>query len=349
LPEALSITGTVTPKKLKRGIFDVVVYQSDLGVSGNFSLKDKIDTTNLVQINYHQATLTIGISDLRGIKDEIIVDWNGEKLPVKPGSKVPDMIYSGVSADLPSLETLELNTIPFQFALNLQGSQNLAFTPIGNVTTVELRSDWSSPSFNGNFLPNKRDVSAEGFSAQWKVLQLNRNFPQYWTGDQYANKVDDASFGVDLILPLDDYQKSTRSTKYSIMTIGLTFLVFFLVEVLNKRKIHPLQYALVGLSLCAFYILLVSISEHTNFNVAYCISSVGIILMITLYSISVFQVGKLSALLAGIMAGIYGFLFVTLQLADYALLMGSVGITIILALTMYFTRNINWYKINMEE
>jgi inner membrane protein len=132
------------------------------------------------------------------------------------------------------------------------------------------------------------------------------------------------------------------------MTISLTFLIFFLVEILNKRKIHPFQYALVGLALCLFYILLVSIFEHSNFNLAYGISTTGVIFMISLYSLSVFKKIKLSLKFLSTLVGLYGFLFVTLQLADYTLLMGSIGLTLILALTMYFTRNINWYKLNIE-
>ena len=157
-----------------------------------------------------------------------------------------------------------------------------------------------------------------------------------------------SAFGVNLIMPLDDYQKSMRSAKYAAMTIALTFLIFFLVEILNGRKIHPFQYVLVGLGLVLFYVLLVSISEHSNFNLAYLISSVAIVSMITLYSYSIFRVRKLTLLLFATLVGIYGFLFVTLQLADYALLMGSAGLTLILGLTMYFTRNVNWYKLNKD-
>ncbi|PIQ29731.1 MAG: hypothetical protein COW63_11560 [Bacteroidetes bacterium CG18_big_fil_WC_8_21_14_2_50_41_14] len=180
------------------------------------------------------------------------------------------------------------------------------------------------------------------------MLQLNRNIPQSWVyGDQREN-LNNAAFGVDLILPLDDYQKSMRSAKYSVLTIALTFLIFFLVEILNRRKIHPFQYTLVGLALILFYVLLISISEHTNFNVAYFISTVAIVSMVSLYSMSIFKLRKFTMILTTILAAIYGFLFVTLQLEDYALLMGSIGLTIILGATMYFTRKINWYQLNFE-
>ena len=151
------------------------------------------------------------------------------------------------------------------------------------------------------------------------------------------------------MLPIDDYHKSMRSAKYGVMCIALTFLIFFLVEILNKRRIHPFQYALVGLGLVLFYVLLVSISEHSNFNLAYLISSIAIVSMISLYSLSVFKEKKLSLLLLLTLIAVYGFLFVTLQLADYALLMGSIGLTLILSATMYFSRNINWYNLNQED
>ncbi|MEQ8906505.1 cell envelope integrity protein CreD [Ekhidna sp.] len=348
LPENLNITGDIVPEKLKRGIYEVVVYKSVLAISGNFLIKSQPDPNNLKQIQFDQAFLTIGISDLRGIKNKINLKWNGGNLNVNPGSKLQDIIYSGVTIDLPSLAKQTGNEIPFSFDLDLQGSKKLAFIPIGSTTNVNLKSPWESPSFNGNFLPDNRELGEDGFTADWTILQLNRNYPQTWIGNGQRQQMQESSFGVELILPLDDYQKSYRSAKYAVMTIALTFLIFFLVEVLNKRKIHPFQYALVGLALCLFYILLVSISEHTNFNVAYGISTLGIVIMISLYSLSVFKKMKLSLLLITTITGIYGFLFVTLQLADYALLMGSVGLTIILGLTMYFTRNINWYKLNIE-
>ncbi len=348
LPEQLAITGKIEPEKLKRGIYEVVVYRSAMQVSGQYKLKTKIDETNLKEIKYDEAFLTVGISDLRGIKDQIILNWGEQKLEVQPGSKLNDIISSGISIDLPDLSEQINTTIDFSFNLNLQGSQNLSFIPLGSTTNVNLSSTWSSPSFNGNFLPDNREVTDEGFSADWKILQLNRNFPQTWVDKNMREEMQYSALGVDLIMPLDDYQKSMRSSKYAIMTIALIFLVFFLVEILNGRKIHPFQYTLVGLALCLFYILLISISEHSNFNIAYLISAGITSLMILIYAKSVFKSGKFTGVLTATILGIYGFLFVTLQLADYALLMGSIGLALILGITMYFTRNINWYKINMK-
>ncbi len=346
LPEDLIINGMLDPESLRRGIYEVVVYKSNLKVGGQFLINPKIDENNLIQIRWEDAFLTLGITDLRGIENDIILKWNDQKIKAQPGTRINNLIQSGVTFDLPNLGDSLDKTIDFAFELKLQGSQNMTFVPVGNTTTVHLQSPWTAPSFNGNFLPRNREITETGFVCDWKVLQLNRNFPQSWTGNKYRDSMDQSAFGVDLLLPLDDYQKSMRSAKYAIMTIALTFLIFFLVEILNGRKIHPFQYTLVGLALCLFYVLLISISEHTNFNFAYGVSTVATVSMITMYSMSIFKSKSLTTLLVGTLFGIYSFLFVTLQLADYALLMGSIGLMLILAATMYFTRNINWYKLN---
>jgi inner membrane protein len=348
LPMELRIKGELNPRKLRRGIYEVVVYESNLVISGSFDKIQMPNQTNLKEIAYDQAFLTIGISDLKGIKKPINIKLNEKTLTVEPGSRISDLVYSGVTVDFPDIENLFKQNADFQFSLDLQGSKDLSFIPIGSTTEVEIASSWESPSFSGNFLPDSREVTTDGFKASWLILQLNRNFPQSWIGDDLSKKMEAASFGVDLILPLDDYQKSMRSVKYAIMTITLTFLIFFLVEILNKRKIHPFQYTLVGLALCLFYVLLVSISEHSNFNFAYGISTLGIVSMVALYSLSIFKRRKLTVILITTLTGIYGFLFVTLQLSEYALLMGSLGLALILGATMYFTRNINWYKLNIE-
>ncbi len=346
LPENLVVEGSISPEKLHRGIYEIVVYKSSMKVEGSFKLDHDIDPTNLKEIQFEKAFLTIGISDMRGIKNDITFKWAEKALDIEPGSRIGQMIHSGLTIDIPDLEAQMGSEVDFGFDLDLHGSRNLAFVPIGSNTDVRLASGWSSPSFNGNFLPATREVTDEGFNAEWSILELNRNYPQSWISPDQSHNLESSAFGVDLLLPMDDYQKSMRSAKYAIMTIALTFLVFFLVEIITKRRIHPFQYVLVGLALCLFYILLVSISEQLNFNMAYLISMLGIVSMVVLYSLSVFRKQILSMVLVAVLLGIYGFLFVTLQLTDYALLMGSIGLTLILAATMYFTRNIDWYKLN---
>lgn len=342
LPRTLEVNGQVDPETLKRGIYEIVVYTSTLDVTGNFQLRKAPQDKNLVEIQWDKAFLTLGISDLRGIRDELHISIDGKEHSVEPGTNIPSLASSGVTIPYPIDPKTSL--VDFNFQLSLKGSRNLSFTPVGSTTKVKISSPWTSPSFNGHFLPDFREVSESGFNANWKILQLNRNFPEQWLGTGYNQAIQETAFGMNLLLPLEDYQKSIRSAKYSAMTISLTFLLFFLVEILNKKKTHPFQYALVGLALCLFYVLLISISEHSNFNLAYGIATMAITTMITLYAASFFKARKIVILLALILLGVYGFVFVTLQMTEFALLLGSIGLTVILGATMYFTRNINWYN-----
>lgn len=347
LPEDVIYKSTIEPKKLHRSIYEIVVYQSGLVTNGNFKLPDFSIYTDSKKIHFDKAYISIGISDLKGIKNKIALNFNGEKTRVTPGVKV-NFIDSGITIPLPDLTPLVSKIIPFDFNMKLQGSQSISFVPVGNNTKVEINSPWDSPSFFGNFLPDNRIVTKDGFKASWNILELNRNFPQVWLNNEHTKKMQNAAFGVNLKLPMDDYQKTIRSAKYSVMIISLTFIMFFLVEALNKKKIHPLQYILIGAALCIFYILLVSISEHSNFNLAYLISAAAVISLITLYAHSAIKEFKITALILFVLLTIYGFVFVILQLSDYALLMGSIGLLVIIGLTMYATRNINWYTINFE-
>lgn len=348
LPDQLNINGNVSPKELERGIYKVIVYTSKMLLDGEFSVSAIPQLVNLKKIQYDNAFLTIGISDLRGIKNKIEINWDSKSLGVEPGTKIPELVRSGVTIPI-KIDNEEGKKHKFSFSLDLQGSQNLSFTPLGATTKVKITSDWEVPSFVGNFLPDTREVNENGFSAEWKVLQLNRNYPQSWIGssNSYRENIQQTAFGVNLLLPMDDYRASMRSAKYGAMTIALTFLIFFLVEVINKKRIHPLQYAMVGIALCLFYTLLVSISEHSSFETAFGIATAAIISLISLYSLTLFKSKKLSLLLFSILIGLYTFLFTTLQMVDYALLMGSIGLTIILGATMYYTRKINWYKLNL--
>ncbi|OGF28190.1 hypothetical protein A2242_01125 [Candidatus Falkowbacteria bacterium RIFOXYA2_FULL_47_9] len=349
LPEKLNVTGEVFPEMRQRGIYDIVVYDSNLNVSGEFL---NPDFTQLAipgkDILWSDAIVSVGIPDMKGIKDNITLHWDAADYALQPGIATRDVVASGVSANIPlnSGGAKEKYTFSFQLALN--GSKTLQFAPLGAQTNVHLASPWPDPSFNGAFLPDSREVNESGFSADWKVLHLNRNYPQSWQG-KATKEITDSAFGVELRIPVDEYQKTTRSVKYGIMLIALTFLVFFLVEMFNRKRIHPIQYILVGLALCVFYLLLLSLSEYIHFNYAYLAASIATILLITGYVKTVFRNNKLTLIQGLILAIIYGFVYILLQVEDYALLMGSIGLFVVLAVVMYVSRNINWYGFNLEE
>ncbi|WP_339750992.1 cell envelope integrity protein CreD [Algoriphagus aquimarinus] len=348
LPEQLKINGTVDPEKLHRGIYQVTVYQTKLDLEGNFDLSALSALEENEKPKLDRAFLSIGVSDLKGIKDEIKINWNGQSLMATSGTNVPQLIASGVSVSLPDLQEKLSESSTFKLHINALGSESLHFVPVGKLTEVALNSSWNHPSFGGNVLPENRDVSEAGFTADWKILELNRNYPQVFWENQFSENLTQSAFGVELKSSIDNYQQSMRSAKYAALIISLTFLIFFLVEIMTQHKIHPFQYILVGLAVCMFYVLLISITEHLSFDLAYLISVCVTLSIIGFYSLAIFSARKYSLILTLVMAGLYGFLYIVLQASDYALLIGSLGLTVILALTMYFTRKVNWYAISFD-
>ncbi|MBS4060221.1 MAG: cell envelope integrity protein CreD [Bacteroidetes bacterium] len=347
LPEQLKIAGAISPERRYRSIYEVVVYKSELEISGSFASL-RLSELDIPQqnIQFDKAFITLGLNDLRGIDQEIILNLNDERLSFNPGVLSNDVVESGVHA-LVNLNPDSTQNIDFSFKLSLKGSQKLYFTPLGKVTDIDITSSWVNPSFNGAFLPDPRDVSENGFSAQWNVLHLNRNYPQQWTGSSYS--VRESSFGVDLLLPVDNYQKTYRTARYAILFIGFTFMVFFFIEVLKKVFIHPVQYILVGIALVVFFTLLLSISEYLRFNHAYIVSAIATLSLVAAYVKAIIKNMRLTGLIVGILFILYSFIYVILQLQDLALLIGSIGIFVILALVMYFSRKIDWYHLNDDD
>jgi inner membrane protein len=356
LPNNLIINGNITPEKRHRGIYEIIVYGSKLSFSGDFSA---IDYTKLgIQpetIAWKDAALLVSISDFRGIKDNVTLNWNGQ----------PSVFNSGATLaynDTPDAGTLSLSAIyspvqvandgkspnTFRFDIALKGSENISFVPVGKTSVVTMKSNWPHPSFDGSFLPDTSTVTNTGFVADWKVLHLNRDFPQQWTGNT-PNLLTSSTLGISLITPNDAYQKTSRSVKYAILIIALTFMAFFFTEILNQKRVHPLNYILIGLALCIFYTLLLSISEFISFNSSYWIATAMTIGLVFLYSKSIFQQARPAALVSLVMLILYGFIFVIIQLEDTALLIGSIGLFLILAITMYISRKIDWANIGIKK
>ncbi len=243
------------------------------------------------------------------------------------------------TADLPIASD---NTMSYSFKMAYNGSEGLQIIPIGKTTTLGMTSNWANPSFNGEFLPNDqtKTITKDGFSADWKVTHLNRAFSQQHIDlipalDQYA-------FGTKFLIMVNEFQQSERSAKYGFLVIGLTFLLFFLIQTLSKINIHPFQYLMIGLALTMFYTLLISISEHSNFLKAYIIAGGSVITLITLYSKSVLKNRKFPLFIGASLTALYSFIFVIIQLENYALLVGSIGLFTILAIVMFVSRKIDW-------
>ncbi len=342
MPETLHAEVDLNPEIRYRGIYEAVLYQALIKLKGTFILprleKYDLSPEHLV---LKEAFITVGITDLRGIKNTIALNWEGEKFPASPGVKSFDTVKSGFTLS-PAID-LSRKEYAFSVDLHLNGSGEFNIIPVGKETLVTMASKWNSPSFTGNFLPEKREVSPSGFRAVWSIQHLNRNFPQAWTGSAYS--VEHSAFGVKLLMPVDEYQKVTRAVKYAILFIVLTFMAFFLTEIFSRDPIHPIQYALIGLAIILFYVILLSLSEHIPFNFSYGIASVSVIVLISAYAKSALKRKRAAAIIGGILTALYLFLFVTLQLEDYALLLGSIGLFVILGTLMYLTRRIDWFEI----
>lgn len=368
LPDALDINSDVKPEERYRGIFKVIVYKTKLSLSGQFPKPDFTSwDISEEDILWSKAMLNIGISDLRGIEEEVALKQGNSKMAFLPG--VSENALSGSGIHLPLEEAIQhFHENPFQIDISLKGSERLYFVPLGKETDVQMTSAWKDPSFIGSFLP-EHNISPEGFKASWKVLHFNRNYPQSWIEQNYVigedddrdnlqdvyatsvssvtpgkNDIGGSKFGINLLVVADHYQKSLRSSKYGILIIALSFLMFFLIEVTQKLRIHAFQYILIGLALLIFYTLLLSISEHVGFNFAYWISCIAVVGLISFYTSAVLSNKQMAYLLAGSLIIIYGFIFIIIQIETYALLVGSIGLFVILALTMNFTRKISWYR-----
>ena len=342
LPENLKIDGQIFPEKRKRSIYETVVYESEMTIAGHFDVSElnalKIHPEDIL---WEKAKILVAVHDLRGINNRIEFAWNDSVYAFSPGMENKLVGSNGISLPMPQLSQQDFPA-HFQFTLNLKGSESLNFAPLGETTEVTLHAAWNDPGFTGSFLPAEHAINKEGFTASWKVLDFNRNFPQQWKQDEY--RVTDADFGVKLITVADHYQKSSRAAKYGILVILFVFLSFFLNEIITKQKIHPFQYILVGFAVLVFYLLLLSVSEQLGFNLAYLISALAVLIMILLYSRTFLKTWLHAFIQTLILTFSFGFIYVLMQLETYALLAGSIGLFVVLALTMFVTRKINWYS-----
>jgi inner membrane protein len=348
LPSRLVIEGEVRPEIRYRGIYEVALYEVGLKWSGEFEPPD-FDTFKVApeDVMWDEAVLLVGIPDLRGIKDAIVARWGEESLSFEPGTGGVGVCASGIHARISGLSSEPGGApIPFSFELRLNGSRELRFSPLGKETRLSLVSTWPSPSFSGQFLPDTRAVTPQGFSAQWNVSYLTRPFPQEWRDHEVsAELLSQWTAGVSLFQPVDSYAKTSRTTKYGVLFLFMTFAVYFLFEILGRLRIHPFQYLLVGFAICLFYLLLLSLSEHIGFGWSYLSASASIVGLIAAYSGSVLRSLPRAAAIGVGLAGLYFYLYVLLQLEDYALLLGSLGLFALLAAAMALTRRVDWYAV----
>ncbi|NEN24991.1 cell envelope integrity protein CreD [Cryomorpha ignava] len=342
LPEELNIDGEVLPNIKKRSIYKAFLYNSNISISGSFDF-DKIKDLGISadQLQWSKSTISYGISDPRGISDIGRISWDNKALETEPGLPAAMPNKNGIQSKL-NIDEIPEKTVQFTSVLSLKGSSKIDFIPLGKTTRVALNSSWVDPGFGGAFLPEESNIDKDGFTAKWQILDYNRSYGQVW--NNYFPALDEWKFGVNLIDPVDVYQKTTRAVKYGFMIIALTFTFFFFFEILKKLKIHPIQYTIVGFAILIFYVLLIALSEQMAFQWAFLLSAMSIVGIVGYYFYFISHSFKITILFTLMFAFIYGFIYVILNAEAYSLLIGSLGLLSLISLIIHFTRNINWYE-----
>jgi inner membrane protein len=351
LPSDFELSGSMKVDTRRRGIYEARIFDADGRITGSFDLKPNYGiTTDLADYEFFQPLLALGISDIRGIGNGLQLSWNGTPVAFEPGAGT-SVLVSGVHAPLPTGDLTLARRLPYAIGLSLQGTGDFQITPVGRESRVLLTSRWPHPSFIGEFLPREREVTDQGFSARWQTSFFATNLEnvvndcrEAGQGNPPCHELANRHFGVSFIDPVDHYSKSDRATKYAFLFIGLTFAAFFLLEVLRRFSVHPIQYGLVGLSLAVFFLLLLSLSEHVGFALAYLVSAAACVSLIAHYVGHVIGDRKLGALFGGGLAGLYGMLYAILGAEDYALLIGSLLVFAVLGVIMILTRTVNWAR-----
>ncbi|WP_028376155.1 cell envelope integrity protein CreD [Leeuwenhoekiella sp. MAR_2009_132] len=348
-PEKLNITSTVNPEIKNRSIYKTTVFSSQTLLNGTFAVPDFSDVSLQPEdILWDKARVILKTSNLKGVSAEVKIKLNEHSYPFSSKYDTNENPRTnGLNMHLMESKPIEVAQLPKEkavaFSINLEvnGSEQIRFVPIGKTTEAQITSNWETNNFTGNYLPYNQDKLTEtGFDARWNVLDINRPFSQ-----QFFDRLPDLNayaFGVNFMIPVDEYQKSERTAKYGFLVIGLTFLIFFLIQTLSKIPIHPFQYLMIGISLIMFYTLLISISEHSSYFNAYFVSGCSVVILITLYSRSILKNVKFPLFIGASLTLLYSFIYVIIQLENYALLVGSIGLFIILAVVMYASRKIDW-------
>ena len=355
LPDTLDIRSDATSEIRRRGIFEVPVYTTELGILARFDTKRAAETMLPGEtILWDRATLSVMMPGTRSFSGKAVLTVDGRALELEPGATVvapgPDRAPEQTrSIDLEPGTPLGQSGIQarigdprgrgeFRLSMGLNGARELMFAPVGRQTEISMKSDWPHPSFQGAFLPKTREVGEAGFTAAWSIPHLARDMAQVSRGNWYTN----ADFGVTFYNPVDFYQKVGRAAKYGILFIALTFLTVFLIERFATRPVHPAQFVLIGLAQCVFFLLLLSLSEQIGFAPAYAAATAATIGLIGVYGHSGLGLGRRSFVLTGALVVLYAVFYLILRSADYALLAGSILAFIAVALAMLLTQGEDW-------
>lgn len=350
LPDRLQVDSRVELDRRKRGIFEAAVYVNHLKLTGTITVPPEEELKSFAEeILWRGASAVFFIADPRGIQGEPAGTWGNQTIELVRGTSYVSFLARGIYTPLRNFLP-GANSISFEVDLDLRGTQVFSVAPTAKMTRVRMNSSWPDPSFTGAFLPDKSDISARGFSANWQIGRLAQSLPQIWSSEQQetqkiARALEESYFGVEFLDAVSPYRSVLRSVKYGVLVVTLTFMTFFLFEMLSGLRIHPMQYLSVGAALATFYLLLLSLAEHFGFDWSYLAAAVATVGLICTYSFTVLRGGRRTVVLGGLLSALYAFLYVLMQIEDYALLVGTIALFITLALFMYLTRKVDWYRI----
>jgi inner membrane protein len=344
LPDKLAVQGKVEPEVRHRGIYDAVVYSTKLKFAGDFLPDFAAAGIEHERVDWAQARLLFGVSDLRGVRSVGPVQLTGGAAkafePAESGSFLPlEARLEGVGAG---------QRLEFSLEVALQGSEFLQLVPVGKTTSVLLESPWADPSFMGAYLPVERSVGEAGFKARWETSHFSRGFPASWSdrttqAKQMQESLGAAAFGVRFAQLADGYSMVERAQKYGVLFFVLIFAVFFLFEVTGGLRIHPLQYGMVGAALCLFFLGFLALSEFWPTGRAYAVAAGACTLMVAGYAWNFLRTGLRTLVIGGGLGATYGYLYFVLKSQDYALLAGTSALFAVLAAVMFFTRRVDWF------
>jgi inner membrane protein len=346
LASDVDVKGSVDSELRKSGIYTVPAFHASLHISGSISngqLMNALAPEPGVTKNIGAAALFLAVSDPSGIRALNGIRIGDSLVPVS-ASNIAGL--HGVSADLIGMSLNAPRRWAFAADLVVTGTQRLQFLPFAQSTHVNLSSAWPNPSFSGAFSPDGApQVGPHGFAADWRVLQINRDYPQLWTDHHVTEQqIEKSAFGVDFYQPVDAYQRDYRAIHYAILFIALTFMALFLWEHTLGTPVHSMQYAMIGAALSVFYLVLLAVSEHLNFAGSYTLAAAAMTLLLAVYFSGILK-SRAAGWTAGTLAGVcYSLLYLLVLSEEYALLFGAVAIFFLLAAIMIGTRKFNWYR-----
>jgi len=378
LPDNSTVKTDIKPESLKRGIYSTVVYNASIDISGSFGSFNMSDLpVDRAEMKWSKGKLIFGVEDVKGLSTFPVLTLGDSTYSLHMNNHLFDFFPNTMVADISLEKESGVGKIPFGIKLDLRGSKSLNFLPLANQTTIEAAGEWDNPSFNGGFLPEDRIVEKNSFKANWGIPSFGRKLPAQWTSsggriynftgisltDDYvtSNSVsaidhisgtgmstDQDMVQINFLAEVNNYQKANRAAKYGILVIVLTFASLFFTEIIKKKRIHMIQYILIGAGMVLFYGLLLAISEHLGFNIAYLLAAAATILLIASFVQMITHDMKTSLLFAAILSLFYSFIYVLMQLRDYSLIVGMVGVFIILAVLMRVSGKINWYQFDKK-